>query len=261
MASLFNSKGETNSPSYSARTGTPLAGGSSTPSASSAGYFGAAASLASTAANYELTQQTNRQNKKLAKEQMAFQERMSNSAHAREIQDMRNAGLNPILSMGGSGASTPGGASATMDAPSVGDLGASINSARQASAAIENVKQDTNLKGSQEAANKASTAKTILDAGKTAQETENVKVQNAILQHDARKKKIDTDYYDQNKGWLPAANAITPLVGQGIGAATNALSLGSIVKGLFGPRSTGTTTQEHYNSQGEHLRTTTTRKH
>lgn len=84
------------------------------------GAIGMTGQEQSNATNVRLAHETMDFNKRMADRQMHFQKYMSNTAHFREIKDLKRAGLNPILSaMGGGGASSPSGASASASPASV----------------------------------------------------------------------------------------------------------------------------------------------
>ncbi|WNK12590.1 MAG: DNA pilot protein [Microvirus sp.] len=84
-----------------------------------------------------------------ANKQMAFQERMSNSAYQRAVEDMRKAGLNPALAYQNGGASAPSGAMASLQAPQKGAVGAGLMSTAKSIATgipeIQNTQSQTQL--------------------------------------------------------------------------------------------------------------------
>ena len=78
-------------------------------------------------------QQNNAWSAEQAQKAMDYQTYMSNTAHQREVADLKAAGLNPILSAGGTGASTTSGVAATAGNENVTALYGLMSKAFQAS--------------------------------------------------------------------------------------------------------------------------------
>lgn len=88
----------------------------------------------------------NQANIEQAKNQMAFQERMSNTAFQRGVADMKAAGINPMLAAQQGGASTPSGASASIEPTIKGNiLGGAVSSAME----FANAKKELDIKSAQ----------------------------------------------------------------------------------------------------------------
>lgn len=143
-----------------------------------------------------------------SKRNRAFQERMFKNRYQYSAEDMKRAGLNPMLMAGGASSSAPAG--------SVGHGGSGVSSAKQSSSSfgqnqvmkeqIKNLVADTNLKDSQSHKTDEESQTQAMLQNQIAAQTLQLFEQNKLTAGNAQSvnmdnilKKTITDFYGKNK--------------------------------------------------------------
>lgn len=128
--------------------------------------------------NKQIAEDANAASAKQADAQMEFQERMSNTSYQRGMEDMKKAGLNPILAYSQGGASAPSGAQGTvqtakMEPIKMSGLSSSALSAAQMAQQQKRDDSQIDLQKQQTLSTAASTQKQLAETDKTHVQTRN----------------------------------------------------------------------------------------
>jgi len=155
-----------------------------------------AAGVAGGGLSYLGQRETNSANAQLAADNQAWQEYMSNTAHVREVADLKRAGLNPILSAN-KGASTPSGNLAKME----NALGTGVTSAIDSANLVNQIKGTSSTIALQQAQGAAATAQanqSMASAKQTEIQTTKENIGMNAYKKEAEVRAIQADYDKKN---------------------------------------------------------------
>lgn len=184
--------------------------------------------------------EANRTNMQIAREQMGFQERMSNTSYQRATEDMKKAGINPMLAFMKGGASTPGGASAHVESETGASSQIMSNAFSKMINALAVSAQTANIQATTRATeigNKISEARVPFSAANAQFESDKIANEVVRLGQEIIKADIDIESgrlnLEQAKKLQPMLLEAQKLINQGLSSGMSKKELESNIARMF----------------------------